>query len=85
MTHRALLVEVWGAAWSDDTATLRTHVANLRRKIEPADGERADPHRPGRRLPNRSLKLGVQALRSAGRSRSSRKTTRTGPGMVWTP
>ena len=39
MTHRTLLVEVWGAAYSDDTATLRTHIANLRRKIEPG-GER---------------------------------------------
>jgi two-component system, OmpR family, KDP operon response regulator KdpE len=46
MTHRALLSEVWGPAWAQDTATLRTHVANLRRKIEPPDGEwliRTDP------------------------------------------
>jgi two-component system KDP operon response regulator KdpE len=46
MTHRALLTEVWGPAWSEDTATLRTHVANLRRKIELADGDkliRTDP------------------------------------------
>jgi len=46
MTHRTLLTEVWGPAWGDDTATLRTHVANLRRKIEPGDGEgliRTDP------------------------------------------
>ena len=35
MTHRALLVEVWGAAYADDTHVLRTHIANLRRKIEP--------------------------------------------------
>jgi len=40
MTHRALLSEVWGAAYADDTATLRTHIANLRRKIEPPGGER---------------------------------------------
>ena len=39
MTHRALLTEVWGPAWGDDTATLRTHIANLRRKVEP-EGER---------------------------------------------
>jgi two-component system KDP operon response regulator KdpE len=38
MTHRALLTEVWGPAWADDTQTLRTHIANLRRKIEPLDG-----------------------------------------------
>jgi two-component system KDP operon response regulator KdpE len=37
MTHRSLLTEVWGSAYADDTATLRTHIANLRRKI---DGER---------------------------------------------
>jgi two-component system, OmpR family, KDP operon response regulator KdpE len=41
LTHRALLTEVWGAAYEDDVATLRTHVANLRRKIEPeGDGPR---------------------------------------------
>jgi two-component system KDP operon response regulator KdpE len=47
MTHRALLTEVWGPAWGDDTATLRTHVANLRRKIEPEDGERLIRTDPG--------------------------------------
>ena len=36
MTHRALLVEVWGPGYADDTQVLRTHIANLRRKIEPA-------------------------------------------------
>ena len=40
MTHRALLTEVWGTAYADDTATLRTHIANLRRKIEPPGAER---------------------------------------------
>jgi two-component system KDP operon response regulator KdpE len=35
MTHRALLTEVWGPAHASDTQTLRVHVANLRRKIEP--------------------------------------------------
>jgi two-component system KDP operon response regulator KdpE len=35
LTHRALLTEVWGHAYSDDTQTLRVHIANLRRKIEP--------------------------------------------------
>ena len=37
MTHRSLLEEVWGHAYLDDTATLRTHIARLRAKIEPAD------------------------------------------------
>jgi two-component system, OmpR family, KDP operon response regulator KdpE len=35
MTHRALLREVWGHAYEEDTHTLRVHIANLRRKIEP--------------------------------------------------
>jgi two-component system KDP operon response regulator KdpE len=47
MTHRALLTEVWGPAWSEDTATLRTHVANLRRKIEALSGERLIRTDPG--------------------------------------
>ena len=37
LTHGALLSEVWGSAYADDVATLRTHIANLRRKIEPDD------------------------------------------------
>jgi two-component system, OmpR family, KDP operon response regulator KdpE len=40
MTHRDLLVSVWGAGYSEDTQVLRSHIANLRRKIEPADGPR---------------------------------------------
>ncbi len=39
LTHRALLSEVWGPEYADDTPILRTHIANLRRKIEP-DGDR---------------------------------------------
>ena len=35
LTHRALLTEVWGAAYEHDTQILRVHLANLRRKIEP--------------------------------------------------
>ena len=38
MTHRALLIEVWGPQYADDTQVLRAHIANLRRKIEPPDG-----------------------------------------------
>ncbi|HTU15493.1 MAG TPA: response regulator transcription factor [Solirubrobacterales bacterium] len=34
MTHRTLLTEVWGPGYADDTQVLRTHIANLRRKIE---------------------------------------------------
>jgi two-component system KDP operon response regulator KdpE len=38
LTHRVLLAEVWGPAYEHDTQTLRVHVANLRRKIEPRPG-----------------------------------------------
>jgi two-component system, OmpR family, KDP operon response regulator KdpE len=34
MTHGALLTQVWGPAYADDVPTLRSHIANLRRKIE---------------------------------------------------
>ena len=34
MTHRHLLVEVWGPQYEDATPLLRTHVANLRRKLQ---------------------------------------------------
>jgi two-component system KDP operon response regulator KdpE len=37
MTHRTLLTEVWGPGYADDTQVLRTHIANLRRKIEPRE------------------------------------------------
>ena len=37
LTHRSLLTEVWGPGYADDTQVLRTHIANLRRKIEPRD------------------------------------------------
>jgi two-component system, OmpR family, KDP operon response regulator KdpE len=47
MTHRALLVEVWGVEYERDLRTLRTHVANLRHKIEPPDGPRYIRTDPG--------------------------------------
>ena len=40
ITHAALLTEVWGPGYAEDVATLRTHLANLRRKIEPDDPAR---------------------------------------------
>lgn len=45
LTHRALLIDVWGPAYESDTPTLRTHIANLRRKIELGDEKyiRTDP------------------------------------------
>jgi len=47
MTHRSLLVEVWGLEYADDFQVLRAHVANLRRKIEPPDGPRYIRTDPG--------------------------------------
>jgi two-component system KDP operon response regulator KdpE len=35
MTHRTLLSEVWGSAYEQDKQTLQSHMANLRRKIDP--------------------------------------------------
>jgi len=40
LTHRALLIEVWGPEYADDVQVLRVHIANLRRKVEP------DPQKP---------------------------------------
>jgi two-component system KDP operon response regulator KdpE len=47
MTHRALLVEVWGVEYEDDLQVLRAHIANLRRKIEPAGGPKYVTTDPG--------------------------------------
>jgi two-component system, OmpR family, KDP operon response regulator KdpE len=47
MTHRDLLVSVWGVGYGDDTQVLRAHIANLRRKIEPPDGPRFIHTDPG--------------------------------------
>jgi len=47
MTHRSLLVEVWGPEYAEDFQVLRAHIANLRRKIEPPDGPRYIRTDPG--------------------------------------
>jgi two-component system, OmpR family, KDP operon response regulator KdpE len=47
LTHRALLTEVWGPAYADDVGTLRTHMSNLRRKIERPGDERVLHTDPG--------------------------------------
>jgi two-component system KDP operon response regulator KdpE len=47
MTHRSLLVEVWGPEYTEDFQVLRAHIANLRRKIEPPDGPRYIRTDPG--------------------------------------
>jgi two-component system, OmpR family, KDP operon response regulator KdpE len=47
MTHRELLVAVWGPGYGEDTQVLRAHIANLRRKIEPPGGRRYIRTDPG--------------------------------------
>lgn len=47
LTYRALLSLVWGPGYADDIQTLRTHVANLRRKLDPANGTRYVATDPG--------------------------------------
>jgi len=47
MTHRDLLVSVWGPGYGEDTQVLRAHIANLRRKIEPPEGRRYIRTDPG--------------------------------------
>jgi two-component system KDP operon response regulator KdpE len=47
MTHTALLGLVWGSQYADDVATLRTHIANLRRKVETEEGPRHIRTEPG--------------------------------------
>ncbi len=43
MTHRKLLVDVWGPEYVDDVQPLRTHIARLRAKIEPDAGAVGGP------------------------------------------
>jgi len=38
VTQRMILEQVWGPEWVEDSQTLRVHVSNLRKKIEPAPG-----------------------------------------------
>ena len=40
VTHGQLLEHLWGSEWGADTTTLRTHMSNLRKKIEPSGGSR---------------------------------------------
>jgi two-component system, OmpR family, KDP operon response regulator KdpE len=47
LTHRELLIAVWGPGYGDDTQVLRAHIANLRRKIEPPGGRRYIRTDPG--------------------------------------
>jgi two-component system KDP operon response regulator KdpE len=86
LTHNALLQQVFGAAHVDARQTLRAHIANLRRKIEPTDGGRlihtehgvgyrlADTH-PERATEDRLLK----SDRSRGRLASSARKSCISP------
>jgi len=47
MTHGALLTEIWGPAYANEVANLRTHMSNLRRKVEPSGADRLFHTDPG--------------------------------------
>jgi two-component system KDP operon response regulator KdpE len=47
MTHRGLLLEVWGPGYEHDKQVLRVHMANLRRKVERDGGVRLIHTDPG--------------------------------------
>jgi two-component system KDP operon response regulator KdpE len=47
MTHRALLLEVWGPGYEHDKQVLRVHMANLRRKVDHGRQERLIRTDPG--------------------------------------
>jgi two-component system KDP operon response regulator KdpE len=38
VTQKMILQQVWGPEWAEDAQTLRVHVSNLRKKIEPRPG-----------------------------------------------
>ena len=77
MTHRDLLVSVWGPGYGEDTQVLRAHIANLRRKIEPTGGPALHPYRSRGRLPVRALRPGsVTGSRSEATGRRSAAASR---------
>lgn len=78
LTHRMLLQQAWGEAYVDDRRTLRVHIANLRRKLEAADGApliRTD-HSIGYRMADRP------SDRAGGRSRAYEAAEATDPALV---
>ena len=40
LTHRQILTEVWGPEYGDATPVLRTHIANLRGKLQAGEHDR---------------------------------------------
>jgi two-component system KDP operon response regulator KdpE len=69
LTHRALLEQVWGPAFVPDARVLRSHMVNLRRKIEPADGRRhiGTQHGVGYRLANETRRSDERTIAPAVR------------------
>jgi two-component system, OmpR family, KDP operon response regulator KdpE len=67
LTHDALLRQAWGAAHAEDRQTLRTHIANLRRKLAAPSS-----NGPIRTFPGVGYLLEDEATRSA--------TARPAPG-----
>ena len=50
MTHRAILREVWGPAYGDESNYLHVYVSQLRKKLEADPRGPAAADRAGRRL-----------------------------------
>ena len=71
MTHRALLVEVWGPEYADDVQPLRTHIASLRAQDRAGRGRRrratSSPTRVGYRFAA-SQRGAVTAVADASRA-----------------
>ena len=69
MTHKAILREVWGPAYQQESSYLHVYVSQLRRKLEPDPTRpRIHPHRAGCRVPPGEPRRDV-FRRSLGRPR----------------
>ena len=77
MTHRALLVDVWGPEYADDVQVLRVHMSNLRRKI----GARFSTPTPAWATASRSRRR--SGLRCAGRADLGRRASVPRSSGVW--
>ena len=93
MTHRALLIDVWGPEYADDVQVLRVHIANLRRKLgaaaaprtsgptrASATGSRPEPS-PAPRAPSaRPRSRAARSPASRRRAAACRRSSAAGSG-----
>ena len=63
MTHRALLIDVWGPEYANDVQVLRVHIANLRRKLGETPYIRTDPGVGYRFAPSRLNEICMRRAR----------------------